>query len=280
MKVILAKDMGFCFGVRRAVDLVQRSAAERGRLTALGELVHNRQVVERLGAAGVEVVKDLGDVKDDTVVVATHGAPEEVFARARERDLRVMDATCPYVRVIQRKSRRLGESGFQIILLGDPGHTEVQGIVGWTRGPIYVVAGADDLTAVPPAKKIAILAQTTQSLATFEELVTSVVRSRLADATEISIHNTICNATAERQEAAVRMARTCDVAVVVGGSNSANTKRLAELCMQTGVPVHKVEVAADLQPEWFKDAQVVGVTAGTSTPDWIIQEVVKWIENL
>lgn len=280
MKVVLAREMGFCFGVRRAVDVVERAVAERGRLCALGELVHNRQVVERLRDAGVETVHDISEVKDDTVVVATHGAPAAVFDRARARGLNVIDATCPYVRLIQQKARRLSESGFRVVLLGDRGHTEVQGIVGWTRGEVHVVASAGELDEVPKAKKIAFLAQTTQSQAAFEDLVARAVHARLAEVTEISVHNTICNATARRQEAALDLARNCDVVVVVGGRNSANTRRLVDLCVQTGARVHQVEVAGDLAPAWFDGAQVAGVTAGASTPGWVIDEVVKSIENL
>jgi 4-hydroxy-3-methylbut-2-enyl diphosphate reductase len=251
-------------------------------------LVHNKQVVQRLEVAGVKTVRDVADVDDDTVVIATHGAPAEVLEKARERGLRVIDATCPYVRVIQQKARRLSDSGFEVVLLGDRGHTEVQGIVGWARGVVHVVAGAAELGDVLPveekprktARKIAFLSQTTQSLAAFQELIVRAAHIYLKTTSEMSVHNTICDATALRQQAAMSLASRCDVVIVVGGRNSANTKRLVELCAQTGVRVYQIEVADGLNPLWFEGARVVGLTAGASTPDWIISEVQRSIEEL
>ena len=275
MEIRLAREMGFCFGVKRAVNLVERTASQKGPLSALGALVHNQQVVDRLRGKGVNVVHGLDAVEGDTVVIATHGVPRSVVEEAKQRGLTVVDATCPYVRVIQEKARRLGEAGFQVIMLGDQGHTEVVGVVGWTDGKAYVVGGIEDLDKLPKAKKIGVVAQTTQSVQALERIVTHLVATRLPTTVELVVHNTICNATSLRQSAALELVRAVQVMIVVGGKNSANTLRLAELCREAGTPTYHVEGAAELEPSWFDGCEVVGVTAGASTPDWVIGEVVQ-----
>ena len=275
MEIRLAREMGFCFGVKRAVNLVERTALQKGPLSALGALVHNQQVVDRLRGKGVNVVHGLDAVEGDTVVIATHGVPRSVVEEAKQRGLTVVDATCPYVRVIQEKARRLGEAGFQVIMLGDQGHTEVVGVVGWTDGKAYVVGGIEDLDKLPKAKKIGVVAQTTQSVQALERIVTHLVATRLPTTVELVVHNTICNATSLRQSAALELVKAVQVMIVVGGKNSANTLRLAELCREAGTPTYHVEGAAELEPSWFDGCEVVGVTAGASTPDWVIGEVVQ-----
>ncbi len=275
MEIRLAREMGFCFGVKRAVNLVERTASQKGPLSALGALVHNQQVVDRLRGKGVNVVHGLDAVEGDTVVIATHGVPRSVVEEAKQRGLTVVDATCPYVRVIQEKARRLGEAGFQVIMLGDQGHTEVVGVVGWTDGKAYVVGGIEDLDKLPKAKKIGVVAQTTQSVQALERIVTHLVATRLPTTVELVVHNTICNATSLRQSAALELVKAVQVMIVVGGKNSANTLRLAELCREAGTPTYHVEGAAELEPSWFDGCEVVGVTAGASTPDWVIGEVVQ-----
>lgn len=272
--------MGFCFGVKRAVELVERTATQKGQVSALGALVHNQQVVQRLEALGAKVVHSLDEVQGSAVVIATHGVPYRVIEEAKQRGLTVVDATCPYVRLIQQKARRLVEAGFQVILFGDQGHTEVEGIVGWTDGKAYVVASVEDLHMLPRAKKIGIVAQTTQSIKAFQDVVRRVVDDRLTNAAELVVHNTICNATSARQSAAVKLARQVRVMIVVGGRNSANTRRLAELCQQAGAATYHVETPGELRASWFEGCDVVGVTAGASTPDWVIQDVVHALQSL
>ncbi|MCL5263775.1 MAG: 4-hydroxy-3-methylbut-2-enyl diphosphate reductase [Chloroflexi bacterium] len=280
MQVKLAKEMGFCFGVRRGVSQVERAAQERGPLQTLGSLVHNQQVVDRLGESGVKAVHDLDEVKGETVAIATHGVAREVIEEAKARGIEVIDVTCPYVKLIQEKARQMHEAGFQVVVFGDRGHTEVIGIVGWTKGRAIVVSAPEEISALPRAKKVGIVAQTTQSIDAYEKVISRLVARCLPRSIELRIHNTICNATALRQSAAVKLADSVDVMVVVGGKNSANTRRLAELCQAKGVPTHHVEDAGELQTSWFAACNTVGVTAGASTPDWVIDEVVKRLEAM
>lgn len=280
LQVKLAREMGFCFGVRRGISLVERVAGERGPVQTLGSLVHNRQVVDRLGKLGVTVVKSLDDVQGDKVVIATHGVPQSVIEEARRRGLEIVDATCPYVRAIQEKARKMYQAGFQVVVFGDRGHTEVVGIVGWTEGKADVVSTIEDLAALKLSRKVGIVAQTTQNIKDYKALVAHLTTRVLAGGLELRVHNTICNATADRQAAALELAESVDAVVVVGGKDSANTRRLVELCRAKAVPTFHVEEASQISDSWFTDCRVVGVTAGASTPDWVIQEVVEKIEFL
>ncbi len=257
MRVKLAKEMGFCFGVRRGVSLVERVANEQGPVQTLGSLVHNRQVVDRLGKLGVTVVKSLDDVQGDKVAIATHGVPQNVVEEAKRRELDITDATCPYVQAIQDKARKMHEAGFQVIVFGDRGHTEVIGIVGWTEGKAVVVSRPEDLDSIELSRKVGIVAQTTQNVKDYEAVINKLTSKCLANCLELRVHNTICNATAERQAAALELAESVDVVVVVGGKDSANTRRLVELCLTKGVPTYHVEDASQISESWFAGCGIV-----------------------
>lgn len=277
MDIRLARSMGFCFGVKRAVNTVRRVARERGGVNSLGHLVHNEQVVRGLEGDGVRVVKELDDIGSGPVAISAHGVGPTTYEAARQRGLEVIDATCPIVRQIQQKAQQLARDGFLVIVFGDRNHSEVRGVVGWTDDRAFVVGAGEDLVNLPAAHKVAVLAQSTLAQSTFNALLGQLITARMDRIHELVVHNTLCNATTSAQAAALELAKDVGVLVVVGGRGSANTRHLAELCAATGVPTYQVEQAAELNREWFVPELPVGVTAGASTPDWVVAEVVERI---
>jgi len=278
MKVVVAESAGFCYGVRRALDTVLAAAEKAGKpMFTLGPLIHNPQVIERLASQGIGMVKSLDEVPDGSVIIMpSHGVPRQVMERARDRGLEIIDVTCPFVAKVHRVAETLVNSGFQVVLLGDAGHTEVKGIVNVCGDDAIVVSGAEELADKDLKPKVGIVSQTTQSIGKYRELV-SAVSERVY---EVHAYKTICNATMDRQKAALRVTSDIDVMIVVGGRNSANTRRLAEICAESGIPTHHVEVADELDGAWFMEARNVGITAGASTPDWIIEEVVDRVKAM
>lgn len=280
MEVRLAEHRGFCFGVRRAQELIEKAAREHGRVATIGRLVHNRQVVERLAAHGVRVVDSLDEVDEPIVAISAHGAPPQTSAEAQRRGLKLIDGTCPFVRKAQLAARDLAKAGFVVLIYGDPAHREVVGILGWGGERARVVASADGLPETCPGRKVGVVSQTTQNLGNLQRLVETVVGRWFADLAELRVLNTICDASVRRQEAAEALARDVDAMVVIGGKESANTRRLSEVCARSGRPTFQVEDAEDLAREWFAGVRTVGVTAGASTPDWVIERVTKRLLEL
>jgi 4-hydroxy-3-methylbut-2-enyl diphosphate reductase len=273
--ILLAAVAGFCFGVRRAVQMTETARSTRtGPVTTLGSLVHNSQVIERLRTGGVGVEADLGQINEGTVVLSAHGSAPAVMRQAIERGLSVVDVTCPFVTKVHRSARALVEAGYDVLLLGDRGHTEVKGVIGAIEeigGSIRVVSTPEEVATLALGKKVGVVCQTTQRRDKFAEIVAEVCK-RVSDVRAI---NTVCNATEELQEAAIELARKCEVVIVIGGKQSANTRRLKELCQAQGARAHQIETVSDIDMAWVEEAHVVGVTAGASTPDWQIEEVAR-----
>ena len=277
MEVRLAAKAGFCFGVRRAIELALKTAREeKGPIYSLGPLIHNPQVVEFLQEQGISVVEDLSGCEDGTLIIRSHGVAPSILATAREKGLKVVDATCPFVRRAQQLACDLTRDGFQVVVVGDREHPEVQGIVGWTGGRAVVVENAAEAAQLLSFTQLAVVAQTTQPLNNMQ----AVVNVLKAKATTLKVLNTICHAVAERQQAALELARQVDVMIVVGGASSANTRKLTELCRLTGTRTYQIERAEQLDPRWFHGAMIAGLTAGASTPDWIIEEVERRMREL
>ena len=277
MEIIVADNAGFCFGVERALEMVrgERERA-RGPVYTLGPLIHNPQVVERLREQGVRQVSSVSEVTPGTLVIPSHGIGPETVREARNRGLRLLDATCPFVARAQDHVRKLATEGYQVVVLGDKGHPEVAGLVGAAGGQAVVIESEEELASVRVRARVGLVVQTTQTRARLRAVAGALAeRSR-----ELRAFNTICEATSQRQEAALTLARQVEVMVVVGGKNSANTNRLRQLCEQTGVEAHHVETAAQLAPEWFRGKEKIGVTAGASTPDWVISEVVEALRRM
>jgi 4-hydroxy-3-methylbut-2-enyl diphosphate reductase len=279
MRIVRARALGFCFGVRRAIDLVADAAEERGQIDSLGSIVHNPVVVEGLAAKGVHVVDGLPSVEAGTVAVTAHGRGPEIVREAEERGLGLIDATCPIVRKSQKAARALVDEGFRLIIYGEEDHPEVRGVLAWTEGKGIAVLDPEAEVEIP-RRKVALLAQTTKSEESFAQFVARFVGHNIGRINELRIVNTTCPETDERYHAARELAAECDLIVVVGGRNSANTRKLAQTCADTGVETHQIERAAAVEVAWLAGKETVGVTAGASTPDESIDEVVARLKEL
>lgn len=271
-QVELAEESGFCFGVRRAIELAREAAAREGGAYSLGPIIHNPQEVARLTRSGLRVVESLEEVpRGAALVIRSHGASPKVFAEARRRGLLIIDATCPLVGRAQQRARQLAQEGYRVVIVGEAHHPEVQGILEHACGAVVLEDGSD-LEPLRSARRLGVVAQTTQSPENYRRVL---VRLLGLEFDELRVYNTICRATLHRQEAARELARRADLMLVVGGRNSANTRRLAELCRAEGVSVRHIETADELEADWFRGVGLVGVTAGASTPDWIIEGVIE-----
>ena len=272
-KIVLARVAGFCFGVKRAVEITQEArSTQYGKLTTLGPIIHNEQVINRMRDEGIDTAPTLDLITEGTVVMSAHGVAPSQIAQARAQGLQILDVTCPFVTKVHRTAKQLYEQGYQILLVGDKCHTEVLGVVGAVEeigGSVTVISTPEEIGESELGKKVAIVCQTTQNSDNYARIVAAVCRT----AADVRAINTICNATDELQDAAVRMARQCDVAIVVGGRKSANTQRLRTLCEAQGIPAYHIETADEIEDKWLDGKEVIGLTAGASTPDWIIEEV-------
>jgi 4-hydroxy-3-methylbut-2-enyl diphosphate reductase len=276
MKVILAKRAGFCFGVKRATQMAFEAAGKGSSTYTLGPIIHSPQVVQQLEGMGVKVVRDLDNTDSGTIIIRSHGVLSSEMEEAVEKKLEIVDATCPFVKKAQEHVKSLSESGYGVVVVGDADHPEVQGIVSYGGDKVFVVGSGEEVRKLPKMSKIGVVAQTTQS---FENLK-NVVSECLLRGGEIRVFNTICDATAVRQEEAKELACQVDCMLVVGGFNSANTRRLSEVCAEIQPITHHIETAEEINPLWFYGVERVGVTAGASTPKWIIDEVMNKIEEL
>ncbi len=277
MHVKIAKTAGFCWGVRRTVDKVMEVAGAAGHpVVTLGPVIHNPQAVERMREKGVGTVDAIAEVSDGTtVVVRTHGAVKSEMASAKDRDLDVVDGTCPYVKYPQAMAQRLSREGYHVVVVGDASHAELKGVVSYAEGACTVVKPGGPIPPIA-ARKVAVIAQTTCIGADFERVVGALALRHK----EVRAVNTICADTDERQGDARQLAREVDAVVVVGGKNSANTRHLAEICRAIQPRTWHVETKDELRPEWFDGCQAVGISAGASTPDWVIEGVAERLRSL
>ena len=268
MRLVVARPIGFCFGVKRAINLAKRARLKFNRVWTLGALIHNPEVVAELRRQGIREVSSLGQVKGGALVIRSHGCPPEVLEQARKLGIEVIDATCPYVGRVQRVVRDLKSAGYLVIIVGERDHPEVQSLLGYARdaGMVY------ESKMKTSEKKIGVVAQTTIPLKTFQAALTDLSQRQFE---ELRVFNTICQEAASRQAATLKIAREVDLMVVIGGRNSANTSRLADIAREAGKQTYQVENRKELNPGWFAQTQRVGVTAGTSTPSWVVDDVLK-----
>ncbi len=272
--------IGFCFGVRRALDMLEKEVLKSGGAETLGEIVHNDQVLRKLAKQGVKVARSTTDINGKAVVLGAHGVTPEVFDKIKARHLRIINTTCPYVNRAQVAAKRLADAGFFVIVYGDANHAEVQGILGWANNKGIATTNSGDIALLKKIpRKVGILSQTTMVPASFIEFVKNTIESIYGKDTEIRIVDTICHDIRERQAAALDLAGKVDVMLVVGGQESANTSHLAELCAKAA-KTYKIETAAELKPAWFKGKNNIGITAGASTADETIEEIVKKVSKL
>lgn len=275
MKIKKADMAGFCFGVKRAIELALKAAHEGSGVYTLGPLIHNPQVIEKLSEAGVKPC-DISELPSDvkTVIIRTHGVGKELNEYLNSLNLNIIDATCPFVKKAQQYAKLLHDEGYQVLILGDANHPEVIGIKSYAGPDALVVAEPEEIVKL--RKRVGVVVQTTQPVEKLQRLLEKAITL----CKELKVYNTICNSTAQRLKETAELAGSVDIMIVIGGRNSANTTQLARLCESLGVRTYHIETADELKDEWFKGAGSVGITAGASTPDWIIEDIINKLERL
>lgn len=277
MEIIIANEAGVCFGVKRATEIAFKAAdeAEKPVLT-FGELIHNPQVVEKLRGAGVAPAGTPDEITDATVIIRSHGLPPDTYRAVEAKAAHLIDATCPIVKTQQHDAEFLAGEGYRVVIIGDRNHPEVIAVAGYAGPDALIVDSVAEVERMEKQGKVGVVIQTTHRLDECEEIIGAL----LSKARELRVFNTLCNATSVRQEAARELASQVDVMLVVGGRNSANTARLAEICAEVTDRSYHIETAEELDPSWFEGAERAGITGGASTPDWIIEAVVARLIEL
>ncbi|WP_132547838.1 4-hydroxy-3-methylbut-2-enyl diphosphate reductase [Pectinatus cerevisiiphilus] len=275
MDIMLAEYQGFCYGVKRAIKLAREQAGRDGFIATLGPIIHNPQIVKQLADEGIISIDSLDDITHGTIIIRSHGVGPSIYQAAEAKGLNIVDATCPHVKKAQMSAKALTDEGYSVVIIGERKHPEVKSIFEWSGQDAVVIETLEQAAQLQPIKRLGIVAQTTFSRVKFKQLVDVL----LDKSNEVKVLRTICTATEQRQTAAEELAAKVDVMLVIGGKNSANTTRLAELCAQR-CPTHHIETADELDDDWFYNIEKIGVTAGASTPDWLIREVYKKCKNM
>lgn len=279
MDIYVAKVLGFCFGVRRAIDIVEAEAGKRDGISTLGQIVHNPRVVAGLDSKGATVVTSLDNARHKTVAVTAHGTSPEILEEIKKRGFNLIDATCPIVSKAQREAKELSDAGFQVVIYGEANHPEVRGVVGWTKNKAVVTLDPEEDVPIP-WRRVVLLSQTTKSQRSFSEFVGRFVAKNMDRINELRLVNTTCPETDERYEAAREMAPLIEMMIVIGGKNSANTRKLAEVTEHMHIETHHIEKADELDPAWLNGKTKVGITAGASTPDADIDDVINSVKTI
>ena len=275
-EVKVARSAGFCFGVQRAVAMAVSALEENNKpVYTLGPIIHNPQEVERLHAKGITMVESLDEIESGTVIIRSHGAPKGIIDAARRKGLKVVDATCPLVKRLKERVRDLAQWGYSVIIVGESDHPEVMAVRSYAPDSSLVTKGPEEVNAEGLKEKVGIVAQTTQSL----ENLKSVASYCISICREVRTYNTICEATQSRGVEALNLAKEVDVMIVVGGKNSGNTKRLAKALKREGTTTFHIESAGEIAQLDLEGVKRVGITAGASTPGWIIEDVVKTLKS-
>lgn len=280
MKIVVAKTAGFCWGVSRAIDLVMKAANEgHTPIYTDGALIHNPQVLKVLESSHIQVSADVTNVSEGTIAIRAHGITPERRNQLKEKGLKIVDATCPHVGGIQGIVKKHTHEGYSIIIVGERGHPEVIGLLGFTQNMGYLIDSDEDLAKIPndlPTDRVCIVAQSTQSRARLHE-VTEKIRKIYPNAL---MFDTLCDVTADRQEEVMQMTKDIDLMIVVGGKNSGNTQRMADLSREAGVTTYHVETEEEITANDIRGHEVIGLTAGASTPDWMIKRVYDRLQLL
>ena len=280
MKIEKTREIGFCFGVKRAINILERFARERGGVETLGAVVHNQQVLQRLAEIGVRVVQGIDEIRGDMVAISSHGVSPKVEEEIRARHIGIVNTTCPFVHRVQIAARRLAKAGFFVIIYGDADHAEVKGVLGWAGGKGVATLDEKAIANLDPLpRRLGILSQTTQIPAHFIGFVKRLIDLVFTKDSELRIIDTICHDIRRRQAAALELASRVDLMLVIGGHGSANTNRLAELC-STATETYLIETAEEIKPSWFQGKNYIGITSGASTAEPTIDEVLARLEDL
>lgn len=276
MQYKLASSYGFCFGVKRAIKIAENTPHS----VTYGPLIHNKMEINRLKESfGVGLTENFNELdKESTVVIRTHGIQKQELDALKRMEFDVVDATCPYVTKPQEICQKMSAEGYDIVIFGDRDHPEVKGVMSYAEDMdrVFVVLGVDELLSLKLKDKIAVVSQTTRKFTEFMD----VVKTLLSSSKEVRVFNTICNATGENQEAANELSKEADIVLIVGGKNSSNTKQLLEICKANCADSYLVESAEDIEEYWFDGKKLCGISAGASTPDWVISGVVDRVSNI
>jgi 4-hydroxy-3-methylbut-2-en-1-yl diphosphate reductase len=278
MNIHLAKARGFCMGVERSIGMAEEARARlNGDITILNEIVHNHSIVQKLEDKGIGRTNSLDNVKSGTLIISAHGVAPKVIEDAKSRGLNVIDSTCPLVTVLHKAADYFIKRGFTVIVFGDENHDEMKGVKGHAPDRIIVLNEIDKLSDLPEIEgNVAFISQSTQSMERFEKAA-KLVKAKYKD---VKIKNTICDATRQRQASILDLAPRMDLMIVVGSQTSANSKRLAQISQQAGTPAYLIDNAAEIKDWWLKDVKNLGITAGASTPDWVVMEVVDTVKKM
>ena len=275
MKIELASSYGFCFGVKRAIKIAEEHQGSK----TYGPLIHNKDEINRLKEGfNIGLAERLEDIQsEDAVVIRTHGIPKNELAVLKAQKNQVIDATCPYVTTPQKIVEEMSEEGYSIVIFGDKNHPEIKGVVSYAVDPddAYIVLEANELDTLPLKSKVALVSQTTRKPEDFLKIVNALILTHK----EVRVFNTICNATFENQDAAAELAKRADVMIVIGGKHSSNTKQLHSICKRDCDNSYLIENETELDPAWFEGKSLCGISAGASTPDWVVQNVIDKIES-
>jgi 4-hydroxy-3-methylbut-2-enyl diphosphate reductase len=278
MKVLLADEFGFCFGVERAVEMVEEAVAEGDTVRTLGPLIHNEQEMQRLGKYGVTTISEPVHIqRGETAVIRAHGVTPEVQRELESKATKVVDATCPFVTRVQKLASRAAAQNRHVIVVGNPNHPEMIGVQGYAPSHAFVVKDASEIAALPRLKNPLVVSQTTIKLQTFLDAAEAV---KLKTDDEVQIVNTICSATRDRQDAARALAGEVDAFYIIGGRHSSNSRKLLTVCLEQCPKSFLIETEEEINPQDLIGAQTVGVTAGASTPNWLIEKITKYIEDI
>jgi 4-hydroxy-3-methylbut-2-enyl diphosphate reductase len=271
MHVLVAEQCGFCPGVKSAITLAKETLKREEKVYSLGPIIHNESVVEELAQDGLHTIQSLDDIKDGTVLIRSHGATLEQLGKIRQKGLRIVDATCVLVKRVQKIAAQLHEQGYKVVVIGDKNHPEVQAVVGFAKD-VVVIADQADLHKLSSHGRLGVICQTTQSPDHFAQMLAEIAKKGF---NEIKVVNTLCRETIQRQNAAVVLCKKVDIMFVLGGLNSANTKKLAELCKKHNNQTFHLQNWKEFDKRVLSGKNIAGVTAGASTPDWIISQFVE-----
>ncbi len=278
LEVIVSPITGFCFGVKRAMRLIDEGLGDGGRtIYSIGDVIHNSQAVEALKSRGVKPVSSMEELSEgDTLIIRAHGVMPDLIDEALNRGIELIDTTCPFVQKSQKYVREMAEEDRKVIIIGDSRHPEVRAISGQSGPDPVILSTLEEAKAVSGIERAGVVIQTTFS----REKAMKIIGQLETNIPDLRVHDTICQATVLRREATLDLARNVDMVLVVGGKGSSNTKRLFQMCVDEGITSRFIETADEIDPSWFKDGDRIGLTTGTSTPDWVLEEVLARLREI
>ena len=278
LEVILSPITGFCFGVKRAMSLIEEGLGDGEKtIYSIGDVIHNPQAVEALKSKGVIPVRSMDEMSaGDTLIIRAHGVMPDLIEEARKRGINLIDTTCPFVQKSQEYVRQMAEEGRKVIIIGDSSHPEVRAISGQAGPDPIIISTISEAESVGTIDRAGVVIQTTFSREKAMRIIDKLEKS----IDDLGVHDTICQATVLRREATLDLAISVDIVLVVGGKGSSNTKRLYQMCIDDGITARFIETSADIDPSWFKDGDKIGLTTGTSTPDWVIENVLVRLREI